>query len=358
MLARPVTVTKDGDRGLMVLRLAATDAGTELAFEIRDPRLEEACATGRVDYRAPLGEIHLRDAAGTEVPRIPGAGNGISFGGNRFGTFGRKALFASVATDAVMLEVRGELGDWDVPLELVPIAHGAVVQAKPIDAADERNGVTVRVAAIAQMEDRTVVDVRATASPSTKAIEIGAWLTNQGRDAFALIDEDGRRLEEISMRDRMEMRRISGTTVVIFPRTESPTLTLIVPAVVVQESEGTLEFELPIVAPTDLFFGEHPVRIRYARAVDALPTMPGEAPQPGIEVQFGPAVWHDERRVLFSGPVFVDGVYAGHGMTARAEPGVATVTIPLKEPTTARKVTMREPVLAVRGPWEVHFSAV
>ena len=357
MLARPVTVTKDDDRGLMVLRLAATDAGTELAFEIRDPRLEEACATGRVDYRAPLGEIHLRDGAGTEVPRIPGPGNGISFGGNRFGTFGRKAVFAPIATDAVMLEVRGELGDWDVPLELVPIAHGAVVQATPIDAADERNGVTVRVAAIAQMEDRTVVDVRATAGPSTKSIEIGEWLMSQGRDAFALIDEDGRRMEEVSLRDRMGMKR-SGKTVVAFPRTESRTLTLVVPAVVVQEANGTLEFELPIFAPTDLFFGDHPVQIRYASAVDALPTMPGEVPQPGIEVQFGPALWHDERRVLFPGPVFVDGTYAGHGMTARAERGVASVNIPLKEPTSARRVTMHEPVVAVRGPWEVRFSAV
>ena len=358
MLARPVTVTKDGDRGLMVLRLAATDAGTELAFEVRDPGLEEACATGRVDYRGNLGEIRLRDSAGAQVPHIPGPGNGSSFGTHRFGTFGRMAVFAPIAADVVTLEVRGELGDWDVPLALVPIANGAVVPAKPIDAADERNGVTLRVAAIAQMEDRTVVDVRATAAPSTKSIEIGNWLTNQGRDAFALLDEDGHRLDEISMRDRMQMRRTSGTTVVAFPRTDSRRLTLIVPAVVIQESEGTLEIELPIFAPTDLFFGHHPVRIRYASAVDALPAAPGEAPRAGIEVQFSTESWHDERRVLWPGPVFVDGVYAGHGITSRAEPGGTSVNIPLKDPTSARKITMREPVVAVRGPWEVRFSAV
>lgn len=356
MLASPVTVTKADDRGLMVLRLAATDAGTELAFEVRDPRLEEACASGRVDYRGRLGEVHLRDGAGAQVPHVPGPGNGSSFGTHRFGTFGRMAVFAPIATDAATLEVRGQLGDWDVPLELVPIAQGAVVPATPIDAADERNGVTLRVAAIAQMEDRTVVDVRATAAPSTKSIEIGEWLTNQGRDTFALLDEDGHRTEEISMRDRMQMKR-SGTTVVAFPRTDSRTLTLIVPTVVVQESEGTLEFELPIFAPADLFFGLHPVRIRYASAVEALPIMPGEGPRPGIEVQFGPALWHDERRVLWPGPVFVDGVYAGHGMTACPEPGVSSVNIPLKDPSSARRVTMREPVVAVRGPWKVRFSA-
>jgi hypothetical protein len=167
----------------------------------------------------------------------------------------------------VTLEVRGELGDWDVPLELVPISRGAVVPATPIDAAEERNGVTLRVVALAQMDDRTVVDVRAIATPSAQAIEIGGWLMNQGRDSFALIDGDGHRTEEIFMRDRMEMRRISGTTVVAFPRTDSRTLTLVVPAVVVQESEGELEFDLPIFAPVDLMFGRHPVRIRYAAAV-------------------------------------------------------------------------------------------
>jgi len=357
MLARPVTVTKDDERGLMVLRLAATDAGTELAFEVRDPRLEEACATGRVDYRGRLGEVRLRDGAGAQVPHLPGPGNGSSFGSHRFGTFGRKAVFAPITTAAATLEVRGELGDWDVPLELVPIANGAVVPATPIDAADERNGVTLRVVAIAQMEDRTVVEVRATASPSTKSIEIGEWLMSQGRDAFALIDHDGHRMEELSMRDRMQMRR-SGTTVVAFPRTDSRALTLIVSAVVVQESEGTLEFELPIFAPTDLFFGPHPVTIRYASAVDALPTTPGDAARPGIDVQFGPAVWHNERRMLFPGPVLVDGVYAGHGTIGYVEPGGVRVAIPLAQPTSARKVTMHEPVVAVRGPWEVRFSAV
>jgi hypothetical protein len=73
MLATPVTVMKGDDRGLMVLRLAATDAGTELAFEVRDVRLEEACATGRVDYRERLGEVRLRDGTRT-FRKFPGQG--------------------------------------------------------------------------------------------------------------------------------------------------------------------------------------------------------------------------------------------------------------------------------------------
>jgi hypothetical protein len=255
----------------------------------------------------------------------------------------------------VILEVRGELGDWDVPLELVPIANGAAMPAVSIDAADRRNGVTVRVAAIAETEDRIVLDVRADAGPTAKAIEIGRWLLNGGRDAFALIVEGGDRIQELSMRERMEMRRMSGSTVIAFPRTESRSLTLVVPAIVVQESEGTLELDLPIYAPTDLMFGRLPVRIRYAGAVDALATAPGEAARPGVEIQFGNGTWHDDRRVLHPGPVFVDGSHVDWSVTDRVEPGVTSLNIPMADGASARKVTMREPVIAVRGPWEIAF---
>jgi hypothetical protein len=357
ILAEPVTVMKDDERGLRVMRLAATNAGTELAFEVRDSRLEEACATGRADYRLPFGEIRLRDAAGALVPPAAGPGNGSSFGSLEFGAFGRKAVFAPIpaGTRGVTLEVRGDLGEWDVPLELVPLTRAGLTPATSIDAADRRNGVTVRVAAIAETEDRILLDVRAEAGPTAKAIEIGEWLLNGGRDGLALIVESGDRIQELSMRERMGMRRISGSTVVAFPRTESQSLTLVVPAIVVQESEGTLELDLPIYAPTELMFGRHPVRIRYARAVDALATAPGEVARPGVEIQFGSPTWHDDRRVLHPGPVFVDGSHVDWSVTGRVEPGVMSLNIPMADGASARKVTMQQPVIAVRGPWEIAF---
>ena len=355
ILAEPVTVVKDHGRGLRVMRLAATDAGIELAFEVRDPQLEEACASGRADYRSSLGEIRVRDAAGALVPPIAGPGNGISFGSHDYGVFGRTALFAPLraGTHAVTLEVRGELGEWDVPLALVPLAQAGLTRATSIDAADRRNGVTVRVAAIAETEDGLVLEVRADAGPTVNAIEIGGRFL-RGTDGFALIVEGGDRLHELSMRERMGMRR-SGSTVVSFPRIDSRSLTLVVPAIVVQESEGTLELDLPIYAPTDLMFGPHPVRIRYASAVDALPTAPGEAARPGVEIQFGDATWHDDRRVLRPGPVFVDGSHVDWSVTDRVEPGMMSLNIPMADGASARKVTMRQPIIAVRGPWEIAF---
>jgi len=257
-------------------------------------------------------------------------------------------------TSRVALEVRGELGDWDVPLDLIPLTEAGVVRAMPIGVEQEQNGVIVRVVAMAVTGDAIILDLEADAGPTLKAIEIGGWLLNQGKDGFALIDEDGYRFEELSMRDRMGMKR-NGRTVVSFPRTDSRVLTVVVPAVVFQESEGSLELQLPVYAPTDLSFGRHPVRIRYANAVDDLSAGPGEDAQPGIEVQLGTADWHDGRRVLRPGPVFVDGIHRGYSITGRGEPGFVSVNIPVADAASARTVTMRDPVVAVRGPWVIRF---
>jgi hypothetical protein len=123
-----------------------------------------------------------------------------------------------------------------------------------------------------------------------------------------------------------------------------------------QESDGSLELQLPIYAPTDLSFGRHPVRIRYANAVSDLPAAPGESPQPGIEVQLSSAGWHEGRRVLRPGPVFVDGIHCGYSITGRGEPGFVSLNIPLADAVSARTVTMRDPVVAVRGPWQIRFT--
>src|SRR2546422_7952992 len=64
-LPKPVTVVTADGRGLMVMRLASTAYGTDLAFEIRDPVREGACKTGRPDY--PRG-------GGAAAPSLRGAG--------------------------------------------------------------------------------------------------------------------------------------------------------------------------------------------------------------------------------------------------------------------------------------------
>src|SRR5712691_4536413 len=107
-LPEPVTV-EENDRGLMVMRLASTEYGTDLAFEIRDPVREEACKTGRLDYMRVRAEVRLRDGAGAVIQQTPGPGNSYSFGQHSFGVFGQKVAFAPLPSGAsrVTLEVRG-----------------------------------------------------------------------------------------------------------------------------------------------------------------------------------------------------------------------------------------------------------
>src|SRR5207245_8096886 len=225
----------------------------------------------------------------------------------------------------------------EVPLAAVTLRGSAVAHAMLVGAEQERSGVTVRVVAMATTDDALVLELQAEAGQTVRAIEVGEWLVNQGKDGFVLIDEGGRRLEELSMRGRMGMKRPGGgRTVVSFPRTDSRNFTLIVPCVVFQESAGSLDLQLPIYAPSDLNFGRDPVRIRYASAVDDLPAAPGEATQPGIEVQLGTAEWHDGRRVLRPGPVFVDGIHRSYSVTGRGEPGFVSVNIPLADAASAQ----------------------
>ena len=356
-LREPVTIMAGDGRGIRVTRLISTDA-TELAFEVRDDDRDRAAREGRVDYRwAERSEVWLRTEDGTTLARRTGPGNGTSMGQHEFGFFGQKVVFDPLPSLSrrVMLGVHGELGAWDVPLELVPLPESAVTRAIAIDAGHELHGVVVRVVEMAVTDDATIIELEADPGPTATAVDIGEWPPKPDDDGFALIDADGSRLQEISRRDRFGMRR-PGRTVVTFPRTESRSLTVEVPAVVFQDSEGTLDFDLPIFAPTDVDFGRYAMRVRYAAAVDRLATAPGEEAKPGLEIQIGDGEWRDGRRVVQPGPVFVDGVHHGWTITAGTDEGTLRVNIPLPDAGSARHISMRRPVVKVHGPWRISFS--
>lgn len=355
----PVTVMDGNRRGIRVTRFAATDSATEVIFEVRDDDRAEAAGEGRVDFHwAERSEVWLRDEQGRSPARVAGLGNGISMGQHEFGFFGQRVVFEPLAPDArrVTLEVRGVLGEWDVPLDLVPVTEADVTPAMPIGAEQELHGLTLRVVSLAITASATIVEIEADVGSDATAAEIGDGMRGGGREGFALVDGSGSRFAELSTHDRMHMRRpFGGRTVVSFPRTESRALTVEIPAVVLQEREGTLEFDLPIFAPVDLMFGRHPVRIRYAAAVDRLATAPGEEPRPGIEVQLGDES-HDGRRVVRPGPIHVDGVHRDYSAHGGGDPWMDRISIPMADAAGARRVRMGKPVVAVRGPWRISFT--
>ena len=166
-LAEPVTVVKDSEHALRVVRLISTSQnGTELAFEMVDAPRDRAARSGSADYAwHTRGVVELLDENGRRVPRVDGPGNVYSIGGYEFGTLRQDLRFERLSLNArrVTFTLRGELGDWELPLDLVPLSERAVVADTLSHAEHEVDGITVRVRAIASAPTETVLDIEASA---------------------------------------------------------------------------------------------------------------------------------------------------------------------------------------------------
>lgn len=363
-LAEPATVSKDEGHALRIMSLLSTERGTEVAFELRDSDLQAACFSAPTDPRWTMGaEVRLRDATGAIVAELPpGRGQRFSVGQHEFGFLGRQVVFEPLPSDMrrVTVELRGGLGEWDVPVDLVPIDQSGVVPALQLTAEEERSGITVRARAVATTGTGTYLDIEAAASsPGGSVIGIRGWMRRGGdEERFALVDGRGRRFEEAFTRDvpRGSLRE-GGRRLVAFPPlpSDATELTLAVPAVIVTEVEGSLEIPLPVYAPTDASFGPYPLTIRWADVVDQLRTAPGEPPTRGIEVQFMSGEWRNERTLLWPGRILVDSVRNWNFGFDRADPAATHLNIRLREGESAKTVTFLEPVVKVRGPWEIRF---
>jgi hypothetical protein len=362
-LAEPVTVTKDEGRALRVMSLLSTEKGTELAFELRDPEKEAQCSVAVTDPRWTTGvEVRLRDLSDAAIPEPPpGRVRRLSFGQHAFGTFRRELAFDALPAGSrgVSVELRGELGEWNVPLDLLPIAETAVVPAAAVGLGRDREGITVRIRNVAATDTATYLDVEAVAALSTRSVlGMGAWRARHGDECLVLIDDRGERFEEIF---DPNLRRAdpgdSAQTVATFPPmpAESTYLTLVVPKVLVQESEWSLDVALPVYAPTEFSFGPYPITVRWAGVVDQAQTAPGEPPARGVEVQLTTRGSNEERRVLRPGRVLVDGARNWDYGLNYADPAVLGLSVRLREGGSAKTITFLDPVVEVRGPWEIQW---
>jgi hypothetical protein len=335
----------------------STAKGTEIAFELRDSELRERGFAAPTDRRWLQGtEVRLRDAHGALIAENPPGSGRLSIGQHAFGFLGRDLVFDPLAPgmERVTLELRGGLGDWDVPLELTPISQTDVIPAIPVDAEQERRGVRIRVRALALTESGTYMEVEMTAtSPPGSVRQIGSFRMEEHR--FAFVDEHGGRFEELIARDLPRANALEGgRTVASFAPLPSAAkeITLVVPALTVQESEGSLQIALPVHAPTDLSFGPYPMTVRWADIVEDLRPAPGDPPARGVEVQFRRGGWRDDRQARWPGRVLVDGTRTWNFGMNNADPESPVVNINLAG-ASAETVTFLEPIVKVRGPWEI-----
>lgn len=363
-LAEPVTVTKDEDRALRVMSFLSTENGTELTFELRDVELEAQCAAAVTDPRWTTGtEVRLRDGSGAAIAELPpGRGQRFSFGQQAFGTFRRELAFEPLRPDMhrVSVELRGGLGEWDIPLDLLPIDETDVLPVTAVDAEQERDGITVRVRGVAARDTATYLDVEAVAAfPARSILGIGAWIGRHGDGRLTLIDKRGQRFDEVVDANLPRPKPGQGAhTIAAFPPIPAgPTeLTLVVQKIVAQESEGALEIMLPVHAPTEVTFGTYPMTIRWADVVDDLRPAPGEPLARGVEVQLKESDSHEGRRVLRPGGILIDGARNWNFGFNYADPKALGLNIRLRAGESAKTVTFLDPVVEVHGPWEVRWQ--
>lgn len=358
------TIVRQGERALAVVSLVSSETGTEISFEVKDDRLEEECLAGKLEDRALWNlDVRLRDDDGNSYARSMGTHDGIGLGQHEFGFFQRRIGFEPLRTNVrhVVLEVDGALGAWAIPVEVVPIADTGVAVQRIVDRAATKHGITVRLVGVALTKKETVVELDSAWTPPIAAVYgIGAMLQRQGGDLLVLVDRQGRRyVEELANETTQRPRgNAAHTTAKFAPLPADATeLTLIVPAVVVEESDATLEFDVPMHDTREVQFGPYPMRLGPATVTNDLLEPPGHPPGHGLRFVLGPLGWHEDRRALRPMRIFLDGVeHKGFGWGWHPDPDMRNFTVDLKPGALPKTVKLERPMVSIRGPWEIRFE--
>lgn len=87
--------------------------------------------------------------------------------------------------------------------------------------------------------------------------------------------------------------------------------------------------------------------------VDDLRPAPGEPLTRGVEVRFKTGAWQNDRQVLRPGAILADGARCWNFGFDHANPEALRLNVPLRDGVTAKTITFLDPVVRVRGPWEI-----
>ncbi|MDQ2951118.1 MAG: hypothetical protein M3R54_02520 [Chloroflexota bacterium] len=364
---RDRVVVNEGDRAFALMTLISTERGTEVVFEIKDDKAEDLCIVGKLDHDA-LSRIAvtLRDGDGNSYAMSKTLLASIGIGQHDFGFFHRETGFEPLRPDVrhvVLQLVGGELGDWTVPIDVLPLDEVSFIPIRGVDAGATREDVLVRVTGIATGGDQTWLQLEASASTPAVAIRgIGAVMQRQGDDRLVLLDGAGRRYEEELARESVRRRfdnepRWAAKFPPLPP--EATELTLIVPAIVIEESDASLEFTLPVTERRDVEFGRYPMVLVSAGVARDLPAPPGEPPASGLRIALGARDVRSPRRVVCPSVVALDGGAEkrwGWGSGWHPEPGFMNITIDVDLDALPRTIRLARPLVRVDGPWEIKFA--
>ena len=357
-------VIEQGERALKVIDLSTTSVATELTFEIRDDRAQTACLAGSLEHDALLkDEITLRDERGNFYPRSKHGRESMSLGQHDFGFFGRSLAFERLPAHArrVVLAIRGKIGDWDVPVDLAPIAETGAVPVEDVSGEAITKDIIVRVVRAAFAPDRTFIEVEALSAKAAVSIRGIGDIQRNKDDLMVITGGEGRRfVEELS---RETVRRPEGAqerAYAMFPPlpADARDLTLSVRSVMVEDKEPSLEIPLPLDERREMRFGRYAVAVGPTSIADDLPSVPGRPPGHGLRLAIGPVGGADEQalRPLAMG---LDGAAAsihGWGWGWHSEPGFRNISAELASDITPRSLRLEGAMVKVRGPWEIRFA--
>ena len=364
--ARPVALARDGAT-LTVTRLVADEGGTRVRVEIRGlPAPPPADLVGAV-------RLTLADDAGRAPARARGAfGGGIlplaapAVAPPTTFDYYLEATFAALdpGVRAVEVAVDGPLpiGTWRVRVPVVPAGEAALAPAREGPAGVTLHGITVRAASIAADPAGLGVQLNARADPAVGTVR--GVRPDASRGALTLRDDHGRQDPERQPDLGQLPPDADGTLTAgaLFPppAADARAATLVVPFVVVQEAGGSATLAIPVAghrAGERLpFAGDVAIGPYIMRVTDVTLAQDNKSNW-RLWFTMAPGDWSSDGRKLV-GPGFaaVDGgAPTGCGTTMSGDVAQEIrrcVELPAGIEHDVM-ITFSQPVVAVRGPWEL-----
>jgi hypothetical protein len=356
-LLTPVSVIQS-ERTLTVLRLIATPEATDLVYEVT--HLPNDASMGGPGGPSGMDRVFLSD--GASEYRQGGAMNIAVRAGKLVRTFAMVPMPED--TTHIELRVSGpSIGEWAVPLELVPFPGPSDPTYVDVGASDSRHGITVTVRGMAAGANETALDLIALAD----AAEIRIWglggmgMRNEST-ALTLRDDKGRSWVEHFRQDaRDQFPDPTGIAdVAIFDAlpADASKLTLEIPSVCFDDTRPSLDVELPVESPRDARLGTYPVRILASRS-GLVTRGPRSMPAVTLDVDLGTE--DDETCVIKPAAVEGDGRmwgmgYGGQGIHGPSPRPVRTVEIFYQADAAPQRVTLKGATIRARGPWRISFD--
>lgn len=354
-LAAPASVQR-GERTLTVNQLIATTDATDLVYEVTN-------LPGDVSPAPPgmMDKVVLDDGSAEH-----GIGGGMHVS-VRAGKLVRGFTMVPLpgGLRRVDLKVSGpSIGDWSVPLDLVPFPSDGEESYASVGASDTRHGITVTVRGMVATREFTALDLTVLANePKVRVDGLGGLQgMRDATTALTLRDQTGRAyLEHFRQDARDQFPDPSGIAdVAIFDAlgAEAERLSLEVPVICFDDGGPTANIDLPVAAPITVMVGPYPIRVLQSREVEITR---GPHKMKAIALDLDDSVSEGDLRVLKPRQVKVDGQlggysYGGQGIYAPSPKSLKLIEIHLNGPEPPKGVTLVGATVQARGPWRIEFA--